>query len=823
VSAAPDAVLEARVAELCAELSREEKVALLAGSDLWHVPGVPRLGIPALKVTDGPSGARGESFGEGPTSACFPCGSALAATFAPELALAVGAALAEEARSKGARVLLGPTLNLHRHPLGGRHFECPSEDPHLAARIAAAFVRGVQGRGVAACPKHLVCNDTEHERHSKSSDVDARTLREIYLPAFEAAVREGGAWSLMAAYNPLNGTHCTEHAELLQGILKGEWGFDGVVVSDWFATRSTEASLRAGLDLEMPGPARHYGAKLAQALEAGLVAEPEIDAAARRVLRLMARTGSLDAAPEPERAVDRPEHRALARRVAAESIVLLRNEGGVLPLAAAALRRVAVLGPNAAQARVQGGGSAAVRPHYAVSPLDAIRERLGPGVLVVHERGCSIDRATPPLDERFARSPDGLPGFRAEFFAGPAVEGPPAAVTRLTRLRCTWFGAPVPEIAGEHYCARITGTYHPPETGIYTFGLSSAGRSRLRLDGEIVLDHWETSERGEAFFGAGTPEARAQVALRAGEPRALAIELCKDGPGPLGGVEAGCLLPEPSDLLERAVAAAAAADAAIVVVGTSDEWETEGRDRDSLALPGRQEELARRVAAANPRTVVVVNTGAPVAMEWAAQVPALLALWLPGQEGGRALADVLFGDADPGGRLPTTIPRRLEDSPAAPHYPGGAGAMAYAEGVFVGYRGYDARGIEPRFAFGHGLSYARFAWGPLRVARGLRRGESARASIEVENSGPRAGSEVVQLYLGALAPSVPRPPRELVGFAKLRLRPGERATAHFEVPPRAFATWDAARGEWVAEPGAFELAAGASSRDLRARARIELA
>jgi beta-glucosidase len=823
MSAVSSAELEARVAELLAKLSLEEKVGLLAGSDLWHVPGVPRLGIPPLKVTDGPNGARGASFAEGPTSACFPCGTALAASFDPELAREVGAALGEEARAKGARVLLGPTVNLHRHPLGGRHFECGSEDPHLASRISAAFVRGVQSRGVASCPKHFVCNDTELERTTRSSQVDPRTLHEIYLPAFEAAVREGGAWSLMAAYNPLNGIHCTEHAELLQGILKGEWCFDGVVLSDWFATGTTAASLLGGLDLEMPGPARHYGPKLVAAVERGEVPQTAVDAAARRVLRLMARTGSLDAAPEPERAEDRPEHRALARRVAGEAIVLLRNEGSVLPLDAAALRRIAVVGPNAAVARVQGGGSAAVRPHRAVSPLDGIRARLGAGVEVVHERGCSIERATPAFDARCIVSPEGLPGFRAEFFEGPVAAGEPVAATHLTRLHCTWLGAPVPGISGERYSVRITGTYRPPESGIYTLGLTSAGRSRLSVDGEVVVDHWETTQRGESFFGAGTPEGRARVAMRAGEPRAIVALLCKDGPGPLGGIEAGCLLPEPPDLLERAVACAAAADAAVVVVGTSDEWETEGRDRESLALPGRQEELALRVAAANPRTVVVVNAGAPVALEWAPRVPALVALWLPGQEGGHALADVLFGDADPGGRLPTTFPRRIEDAPAAPHYPGTGDAMVYAEGVFVGYRGYDARGVEPRFPFGHGLSYTRFAWGALQVPGRIRRGESAGVSIEIENVGARPGSEVVQLYLGDEAASVPRPPRELVGFAKLRLRPGERATARFELPPRAFAFYDAARREWVAEPGAFELAAGASSRDLRARARIELA
>jgi beta-glucosidase-like glycosyl hydrolase len=385
--------VEARIDTLLKQLSLEEKVSLVAGSDMWHTPGVPRLGIPGLKVTDGPSGARGGTFTGGLTSASFPCGSAIAATWSPELALALGEALAEETRSKGCEVLLGPTVNLHRHPLGGRHFECYAEDPALSAEIAVAWIRGLQRRGVACCVKHYVANDSEFERMTISSDVPERALRELYLLPFEHAVKRAGAWSVMSAYNRVNGTYASEQRELLRGVLKGEWGFDGAVISDWFGTHDGAACARGGLDVEMPGPPRHYGAELLAALRDGAVPEDDLDDMVRRVLRLGLRTGAFERAgpPEPpECADDRPAHRALARRLAAEAIVLLKNDGGALPFAGARpVRRLAVIGPNARYTALQGGGSARVSPHYEVSALAGIRASAEQaGVEVAYAVGC---------------------------------------------------------------------------------------------------------------------------------------------------------------------------------------------------------------------------------------------------------------------------------------------------------------------------------------------------------------------------------------------------------------------------------------------------
>ncbi|NNL66737.1 MAG: glycoside hydrolase family 3 protein, partial [Myxococcales bacterium] len=374
-----------RVTDWLAKLTLAEKAGLLGGAELWRTRPVPRLGIPRLKVSDGPTGVRGSGLSGGATAACFPCGSAIGATFDPALAGRLGAALADEARTKGAHVVLGPTVNLHRHPFGGRHFECYSEDPWLSSRLAVAFIRGVQEAGVGACVKHFVCNDSEFERHTIDSQVDERTLRELYLAPFEAAVREADVASVMGAYNRVNGSFACEHPGLLRRILKEEWGFRGFVVSDWFATQSTAASVAGGLDLEMPGPPRHLDEKLLAAVEAGEVSEAQVDEAAGRLLDALVRWGALDpdadTSQDAERAVDRPEHRALAREIACESIVLLKNEGPVLPLRAESIGRLALIGPSAGVAALQGGGSSRVNPHRAVSALAGLRARLGDRVV----------------------------------------------------------------------------------------------------------------------------------------------------------------------------------------------------------------------------------------------------------------------------------------------------------------------------------------------------------------------------------------------------------------------------------------------------------
>jgi beta-glucosidase len=824
--------MDDRIEKLLAELTLDEKVSLVSGADMWRTPPVPRLGIPQLKVTDGPVGARGGSLGGEVSAVSFPCGSALGATWDVALIEEVGRALGREARSKGCQVLLGPTINLHRHPLGGRHFECYAEDPLLTAEIGVAWIRGLQSQGVGACVKHYVCNDTEFERHTISSDVPERALRELYLLPFEHAVKRAASWSVMGSYNRVNGTYACAHAELLRGVLKGEWRFDGAVVSDWYAVQDGPACARGGLDLEMPGPPRHWGAKLAEAVRRGEVPVADVDESVRRMLRLALRTGAFEhaGAPEaPERAEDLPEHRALARRAAVESIVLLRNERDALPLAGGAgapIRRLAVIGPSARHTAIQGGGSARVTPHYDVTALAGIERRAAEaGIEVLHATGCTSHKRVPLPDRAWLRPASGEGrGLTAEYWNGLATEGAPALRRRAGRLEFAWFGAFAREIEHGSFCARLSGTFRPPESGLWTLSIAVAGRARLLLDGRTVVDAWDGWVRGDSYYNMGSAEITASLQLEAGRDYDLQIEYARIEAPLMAGLRVGMLPPVPASALEDAVALARSCDAAVVVVGRDADWETEGVDRADLSLPGRQAELVAAVAAANPRTIVALNTGSPCEMPWIDGVAAALQIWFGGQEAGNALADVLFGDADPGGRLPTTFPRRLQDTPAFLHYPGERGHVLYGEGVFAGHRFYDARGIEPLFPFGHGLSYARFRYGEPRVrVEETAEGVAVRVAVDVTNTGERAGTEVAQCYLADLEAGVARPTAELKAFAKLALAPGERRSVEWVLGAHALSFWDGTRRAWLAEPGEFELRIGRSSRDVRATARFRLA
>lgn len=776
-------------AEQVADLDVTELVRPLSGEDWWKVPASAE--VPALKVTDGPSGARGERFVGGPPSVCFPCGAALGATWDVDLVARVGAALAVETRAKGAHVLLGPTVNLQRSPLGGRHFECFSEDPVLSAQLAAAYVEGLQGGGVAACVKHLVANDIEHDRFEISSEPDERTLREVSLLPFEHALRQAGAWSTMAAYNRLHGTLCSEHPRLLTEILRDEWGWDGVVISDWFATRSTTASAVAGLDLEMPGPALHWGAALAAAVERGEVPRSAIAAKRERLALLASRTGADTTPPGADGPGGAAEVVALAREAAAAAVVLLRNESSALPLPDD-LGRIAVIGPNADREVAQGGGSARVTPTDVATIADGLRERFGVGRVVVEE-GCRASRGTPALDGHDLRRADGSPGVDVE-----VVDAADRVIQRLDPrdFRVVFLGdATVGEEGTPRWSVQARARFTATSTGAHRFKLKTNGDARLAVDGAPVTD---------------------EVVLEEGRVVELLVEASTPDPGMRLSVELRCARPERADAFERAVAAAAAAEAAVVVVGLDVDWETEGRDREDLSLPGRQVELVRAVAAVQPRTIVVVIAGAPVDLSWAGEVPGLLWCWYPGQEGGRAVADVLAGDVDPAGRLPCTMPQRLEDTPAFLDTPPDPGVLRYQEGVFCGHRWYDERAIEPAFPFGHGLSYTTFEIGSPVV-------DGLNVSVLVTNTGDRAGTEVVQLYLGHPGGSARRAPRELRGFAKVALEPGAAETVTFGLTPRDLAHWDVRRSAWRAQVGDRLVWAGRSSRDLGEAAVLTLA
>jgi len=695
-----------RADDLLARMTPEEKAGMLAGSGWMESHPNERLGIPAIKMADGPMGVRNWAGSSALTSVAatppfyataFPAGVATASSWDVELVRAEGRAIAQQAKALGRDMILAPTVNVARTPLWGRNFEGYGEDPYLAARMGVAYVRGVQGEGVIPSVKHFAANNQEFERHRIDETIDLRALNEIYFPAFRAAVEEAGAWAVMSAYNKVNGRWCAENPFLLTETLRKRWGFEGLVVSDWGSTYSTAGTIAAGMDLEMPGGERMRAwlarpetqksgndggwlteEKVLAALASGEVKQSTVDDSARRILLVMFKAGLFDRPHAGGGEVETPEHRAVARRAATEGMVLLKNEGHLLPLDPARVRSVAVIGPCTTVARTGGGGSSLVRPKDPVTPLAGIAEAAGARIEVSHALGVAMEGEEAGVDARGAR--------------------------------------------------------------------------------------------------------------------------------------------------DEAVRLAARSDVAIALVGYSSRLESEGFDRKSMDLPAGQDDLIGAVAAANRNTVVVVAAGAPITMtRWIEHVPAVLYAWYGGQEVGHAVGDLLFGVAVPSGKLPVTFPRRIEDSTAWGHYPGADLHVEYGEGIFVGYRGFDRGKVEPLFPFGHGLSYTTFEYSGLAVSTPqVKAGGQVQVGVQVRNTGTRAGAEVVQLYLHDVESSLPRPEKELKGFARVTLRPGEARTLTFSLDPSAMAFFDPGKGDWVVEAGAFEVLIGASSRDIRLKGGFSL-
>ena len=807
---------ESRIDALVDALTVEEAISLLAGKDTWTTVPVQRLGIPSIKVSDGPNGARGGgSLLGGVTAAAFPVGIALGATWNVSLVAEVGEALAYEAQSKGARALLGPTVNMHRSTTNGRNFECYSEDPFLTAEFTVAYISALQSKGVAATVKHFIGNESEYQRATMSSDIDERTLREIYMPPFEAAVKRAKTWALMTSYNRLDGTYVSERADIVKRILKQEWGFDGVAMSDWFGTKSTVEAVEGGLDLEMPGPALYRGDRLRKAFAEGLVSEVALREAARRILRLIDRVGGFDdPVIAPERADDRPQTRALIRRAGAEAMVLLKNDGA-LPLVLAPNAKVAVIGPNARVAEIMGGGSAQLNPHYRISPWDGLRAALPDSVGMDYEMGAE--------NRRLVRL---LPGeVEIDYFDGPEFQGPPRHATRQSEAQFMFFGVETPGFDRRNYSARMRGAYTPEATGKHEFGIIVTGPARLLIDGEVVIDA-PVFEPGQEIFNCACDEIRATRPLEAGRAYQLVLEVCTppaDTPLSITYARIGVQRVLGQDDIARAAALAQDADVAVLCVGLNSEWDGEGIDRPHIDLPAAINTLVESVAAVARKTIVVLQSGGPVTMPWLTQVNAVVQAWYPGQELGAAVADVLLGNTDPGGRLPQTFPRRLEDNPAYLNYPGEHGHVRYGEGLYIGYRYYEKKKIQPLFAFGFGLSYASFAFSTLRLSRSiLAPGDSVDVEIDVANTSARDGWAVVQFYVADETASVSRPHKELKGFAKLWLKAGESKVARAKLDMRAFAYFDVAVRGWVAEAGRFEVLAATSAVDICARADVTL-
>ncbi len=818
----PAAPLEIRVEDLLGRLTLDEKVALMAGSAPFTLHGVSRLGVPAVRVTDGPTGVRSQ---EGAAATVFPVGVAMAATWNPDLTAEVAAAIAREALALNNQVVLAPTINIVRTPLWGRAFETYSEDPFLAGVLGAAYIDGLQGEGVGASLKHYAVNNQEVGRMTLSAQVDERTLREIYLAGFEIAVKTAHPWTVMAAYNRVNGTYATEHDHLLNDILKGEWGWDGVVVSDWGAVHATVPAACGGTDLEMPGPPRWFGEALLAAAHSGAAPDYRIDDAARRMIRLILRTGVLDGRPAPDGELRTSRHRAIAARAAEEAVVLLKNEGDLLPLDPTALRTLAVVGPNAAASRIQGGGSSQVRGVRGVSILQAIGDLLGERADVLHADG-GDNEPVPPAARPEMFSPDaarGAVGLTCEYFADTGFVGPPyrAGVERgVGKL----VSAQALSGRNEGLAAlRWSGWFWPERAGRHEFAVRAPGACRLRLDGADLIG-LDTPGVADTMDILGTSVARriAAVDLAAGAGYPITLEYVRPADlADLAWEQVFVGVRSPRGSIDEAASLAARADAAVVVIGAASTSEGEGYDRAGLDLPGDQNALVEAVLAANARTIVVLTNGAPYALPWIDHAPAVLEAWLGGEEGPHALARILFGDAQPCGRLPVTFPRRLEDTPAHPYYPGGDTAV-YGEGLFVGYRHFDRAAQPPLFPFGHGLTYTSFAYSGLEAPEQVTAGEAVDIVFTLTNIGLRPGKETAQLYVRPRGPSVERPVKELKGFAKVALAPGERREVRMRLDARAFSFYDPGRHAWIAEPGAYDLLICASAADIELQTTVRL-
>ncbi len=835
-----------------AALSLDDKCRLVAGETTWRTHAFPDAGVPQLKMSDGPNGVRGEGHGgSGTPGVVMPSGITTGATWDPELTSELGALVGTEALRKAAHIVLGPTVNLHRTPVGGRTFECYSEDPELTGALAAAWVRGVQSHEVAVTVKHFAANDTEIERMTVDVDVDERTLRELYLRPFERTVKEANAWGIMSSYNRVAGEYAAHNRRLLTEILRDEWGFDGFVVSDWYGVHQAGPAANAGLSLEMPGPVRVYGAKLVAAVERGDVDEAQVDRLVRDLLVLANRVRADERSPDTtEQSVDDPAERALTRRAAIAGTVLLRNEPittatgarPVLPIESSTIRRIAVIGPNADIDRCMGGGSASLTPFGHRTLLAALTDRIGPGTdtdaEVLYEPGVRIDRLTPVIRKGQLRSPTGERGLTVSYVNGSDWDGDVVLEQPTPTTLVRFFGSVPDGVDPMKFSARIDGSFVPDTDGPHTIGVVTTGPMAVAIDtgsglDEVLADRDGELPRSEEFFGYGSIEVTHTIECTAGVPIPLQIGFATASGNGFAAIRVGIRSQEPADLMDRAVAAAADADAVVVMVGTNDEWETEGHDRTTMDLPGRQDELVRRVVAANPSTAVVVNAGSPVTMDWAdaddpASAPAVLTSFFAGQEQAEALVDVLFGVADPGGRLPTTIPRRLADHPAYLHHrpdhdSTGAGIQRYGEGLFMGYRGYDARGLRTRFAFGHGLSYGGAEWGtPTVSATTIAAGDVVNVTVPVAAISDRDATIVVQGYVAPVASSAVRPPKELKAWAKLVVAAGETATATLTFGADAFHHWDTATAAWTIEPGDYDLVIASSAESEHARVRVTL-
>ncbi|KAJ0416430.1 glycoside hydrolase superfamily [Aspergillus carlsbadensis] len=827
------------VDKVLVELTLHEKIQLLSGHDTWRTSAIERLNIPAITTTDGPHGARGTSFFNGPPGMLLPSATAMGATFDRELMLSVGKMLGRETREKGCQVLLAPTVCLQRSPLIGRGFEAFGEDPWLSGTIASAYVNGVQSESVSCAIKHYAAHDQSSMSQEDSIWASERTLRELHLLPFQIAVNHANPWSIMTSYHKINGIHTAEHPWLINQVLREDWGWDGLVMSDWFGTYSTTEALDAGLDLEMPGPTRWRGQLLSWAVVSKKVKQATLDSAVRNYLNFLNKVQpALEQQVDQSTAGNSAEKRALCRKVAAESIVLLKNDNGVLPLdAKRAGTKYALIGPGALYPAVSGGGSSDLIPYYISKPLDALNELVG-AENVTTNIGCYGHLFTPCLSSCITVPGSTQKGYYVEYFMqrpDMAREIKPLVTTTTTQAQM-FFADNLPDGITEGYWVRVTTTYTAEATGFIQLGLCVAGKGRLYIDGEEKIDLFTSHPEKTLqtpMFDQYSMEVTTILDAQKGQRYEIMVLLQNESLTPSvgalssGGLRIGCCeYFDPAAKLADAVELARTVDYPIVVAGLNSDWESEAVDRKSLALAPQVDELIEAVLRANPNTIIVTQAGCPITLPWVDSAKTLVHAWYGGQETGHAIMDVLFGGVNPSGRISVTLPKRLEDTPAFLSFGKQDKMLHYGEGVFIGHRYYEKLKTPPLFYFGYGLSYTTFAYRDLKVppAVNLAACPTFEVSITLHNTGTRDGSEIVQVYIADLESSVQRPVKELKGYQKVYVRVGETVDVSVTLDKYALSFWCQDHEQWLAEKGAFDVvvATSADPNDEVLRRRFEL-
>jgi beta-glucosidase len=811
-AAPPDTEVERRVDSILSQMTLDEKVDLIAGIDFMYLRGVPRLGVPRLRMADGPMGVRND----GPATA-YAGGIALAASWNPALAERIGVEFGRDARARGVHFLLAPGVNIYRAPMAARNFEYLGEDPFLASRLAVSFINGVQSQGVSATIKHFAGNNSEFDRNNTDSIIDERTLREIYLPAFEAAVKEARVGAIMDAYNLTNGFYMSQHAYLNNVVAKKEWGFQGVIMSDWISTYDAIGAANGGLDIEMPSGSQFNRDKLLPAIESGEISVATIDDKVRRQLRVAMTFGWFDR-EQLDSSIPRynPEGQQAALQGAREGMVLLKNDGALLPLDGERVKTILVVGPNAHPAVIGGGGSSQVEPFNSVSILEGMVTVAGENTEVLYDRGLPPRSETISATQFSTEASSGEPGMRAEYFAAADLSGTPV-LTRVEPRIEIGLNNGTPQFPEGTLSERWTGYYKVPEQGTYDVFVGAAGDLgglyRVFLDDKLLIDNWNLNKAMVDYV---------TLALDAGNHK---VVLEHHGRQKWPGERLQLGFSRYGDRVEAsAKALAARVDVVVIAVGFDGSSESEGSDR-TFRLPPGQDELIQAMAAANERTVVVMNSGGAVDINgWLDHVPALLQAWFPGQEGGTAVAEILFGTVNPSGRLPASFERRWQDNPAHDYYypEPGTPRIVYEEGIFVGYRGYEKNGVAPLFPFGHGLSYTTFKYSNLALSPEKTDDGKVQVTFDLTNTGSRNGAEVAQVYVADTHSNVPRPPKELKGFAKVELQPGETKHVTVELNRRSLSYYDVDEKAWRAEPGMFDVLVGRSSTMIELRGKLTL-